>query len=150
MGLTAEGRHQWMAIVTSPANHRNLEHYREISQRLGRAEGVSEAQARALAHEGKAVVWIDGGLHATEVAGSQQLIEMVYQLVSRSDPETLRILDDDIILFVPANPDGLELVANWYMRDPDEKKRTVNGLPRLYQKYIGHDNNRDSLTSNMP
>jgi hypothetical protein len=149
MGLTAEGRHQWMAIVTSPANHRKLARYQEIAQRLGRAEGVGDSQARALAREGKAVVWIDGGLHATEVAGSQQLIEMVYQMVSRSDPETLRLLDDDIILFVPANPDGLELVADWYMREPDEKKRSVNGIPRLYQKYIGHDNNRDSLTSNM-
>src|SRR6185369_10521258 len=63
--------------------------------------------------------------------------------------ETMRLLADDIILFVPANPDGLELVANWYMREKDETKRSMNGLPRLYQKYIGHDNNRDSLTSNM-
>src|ERR1700757_4183140 len=75
---------------------------------------------------------------------------MVSRMVSRSDPETLRLLNDVIILFVPANPDGLELTANWYMRDADEKKRSLNGLPRLYQKYIGHDNNRDSLPSNMP
>src|SRR5215813_285080 len=55
MGLTAEGRHQWMAIVTSPANHRGLAHYQEISQRLGHAEGLTETAARALAREGKAV-----------------------------------------------------------------------------------------------
>src|ERR1700739_1723032 len=67
MGLTAEGRHQRMAIVTSPENHRRLAHSQEISQRLGHAEGVTEADARQLAHDGKAVVWIDGGLHATEV-----------------------------------------------------------------------------------
>jgi hypothetical protein len=150
IGLTAEGRHQWMAIVSSPANLKNLAHYQDISRRLAHAEGLSEDQARALAHEGKTVVWIDGGLHATETVGSQQLIEMVYQMLSRTDPETMRLLNDDIILFVPANPDGLELVANWYMRNPDEKKRTLNQLPRLYQKYAGHDNNRDSLTSNMP
>jgi hypothetical protein len=82
--------------------------------------------------------------------GSQQLMEMVYQMVSRNDPETMRLLRDDIILCVPANPDGLELVANWYMREKDESKRMLNGLPRLYHKYIGHDVNRDSLTSNMP
>jgi hypothetical protein len=150
IGLTAEGRHQWMAIVSSPANLKNLVRYQEISRRLAHAEGLSEDQARALAHEGKTVVWIDGGLHATETVGSQQLIEMVYQMLSRTDPETIRLLNDDIMLFVPANPDGLELVANWYMRNPDEKKRTLNQLPRLYQKYAGHDNNRDSLTSNMP
>jgi hypothetical protein len=149
MGLTAEGRHQWMLIVSAPENIKNLEHYRDISRRLARAEGLNPAQARALAKEGKAVVWIDGGLHATETVGSQQLIEMSYQMASRSDEETLRLLHDDILLLVPANPDGLQLVADWYMREPDEKKRTFNNLPRLYEKYIGHDNNRDSLTSNM-
>src|ERR1700730_2185658 len=71
IGLTAEGRHQWMAIITSPENHKRLAHYKEVAQRLARAAGLAEDQARALAVEGKAVVWIDGGLHATETVGSQ-------------------------------------------------------------------------------
>ena len=149
IGITAEGRHQWMAIVTSPENLKNLARYRDIAQRLAHAEGLSDEQARALALDGKSVVWVDGGLHATETVGSQQLIETVYQMVSRTDPETMRFLNDDILLCVAANPDGQDLVADWYMREKDETRRTLNGLPRLYQKYIGHDNNRDSLTSNM-
>ena len=112
IGRTAEGRPMWMAIVTSPENHRKLAHYQSISRRLALAEDLTDAQARALAAEGKAVVWIDGGLHASEVLGAQQLIEMAYELVSRSDPETLRFLRDDIILLVPANPDGQELVSD--------------------------------------
>src|ERR687892_1996514 len=96
-GPTAEGRPQLMAIVTSPANHQRLDRYREIARRLALAEGVSEEEARRLAAEGKAVVWIDGGLHATEVLGAQQLTETLYQLVSGTDAETLRILDDVII-----------------------------------------------------
>src|SRR5215471_3821637 len=75
---------------------------------------------------------------------------MAYQLASRTDTETMRLLSDTIVLLVVANPDGQELVANWYMRNPDPVRRSLNNLPRLYQKYIGHDNNRDSLTSNMP
>ena len=147
MGKTAEGRTQWMAIVTSPENHKKLAHYQDISKRLGFAEGLSEAQARALAKEGKAVVWIDGGLHATETLGAQQLGEMVYEMVSRNDEETRRFLDDCIILFVHANPDGNDLVADWYMRNSDPAQRSFNNLPRLYQKYIGHDNNRDFFAS---
>ena len=150
IGLTAEGRHQWMAIITAPENHKKLEHYKEIARKLALAEGVSEEQARALAREGKAVIWIDGGLHASETVGSQQLMELVYQMVSRTDPETMRFLGDIVLLCVPANPDGLELVANWYMREKEPAKRAMTGLPRLYQKYIGHDNNRDSYMSNMP
>ena len=147
IGKTSEGRPHLMAIVTSPANHARLAHYQSISQRLGFAEGLTDDQARALAQEGKAVVWIDGGLHANETLGAQQLGEMVHQMVSRTDPETIRLLDDVIILFVHANPDGHELVAGWYMRNPMPAVRTLAGLPRLYHQYIGHDNNRDFFAS---
>ena len=147
IGRTAEGRPQLMAIVTSPENHRRLERYREIARTLALAEGVTDEQARELAREGRAVVWIDGGLHASESLGAQQLGEMVYQMVSRSDAETLRILDETIILFVHANPDGNDLVADWYMRRQDPVQRSLSNLPRLYQKYIGHDNNRDFFAS---
>jgi hypothetical protein len=150
IGKTAEGRGQWMMIVTSPANFAKLDRYREISARLARAEGLNDDQARALAREGKAVVWIDGGLHATEVLGSHQLIEQVWQMASRNDPETLRILEDVIQLAVTANPDGMELVSNWYMRRPQETQRSTDGLPRLYHKYVGHDNNRDHYMNAMP
>ena len=147
IGKTAEGRPQLMAIVTSPENHKKLARYKDISARLAHAEGLTDAQARALAKEGKAVVWIDGGLHATETLGAQQLGEMVYEMVSRNDEETMRFLDDVIILFVHANPDGNDLVADWYMRNPVPKQRSLSGLPRLYQKYIGHDDNRDFFAS---
>src|SRR5688572_2539417 len=147
MGKTAEGRTHLMAIVTSPANHQRLARYKDISRRLALAEGLDDSTARALAREGKAVVWIDGGLHATETLGAQQLGEMVYQMVSRNDEETLRMLDDVIMLFVHANPDGNDLVADWYMRRAVPEQRSLTGVPRLYQKYIGHDNNRDFFAS---
>jgi hypothetical protein len=150
IGKTAEGRDQLMAIITSPENHRNLQKYKDISKRLALAEGLTDDQARALAKEGKAVIWIDGGLHATEVLGAQQLTETIYQLVSRSDEETMRFLRDVIILAVHANPDGMELVSNWYMRHQDQTKRETSNIPRLYQKYIGHDNNRDFYLSAQP
>jgi hypothetical protein len=150
IGKTAEGRTHYMAIISSPANLKNLAKYKEISQKLAHAEGVTEEQARAMAHEGKAVIWIDGGLHANESVGAQQLMETVYQFVSRTDPETMRFLNDAIILCVQANPDGQELVANWYMREPDPLKRSLDRLPKLYNKYIGHDDNRDFYMSNMP
>lgn len=150
IGLTAEGRTQTMAIITSPENHKNLDRYKEISAKLALAKGLSDEEADKLAAEGKAVVWIDGGLHATEVVGSHQLMEMVYQMVSKNDNETLRWLDDIILLAVPANPDGLELVSGWYMRKDIPEERSTSNLPRLYQKYVGHDNNRDSYMATQP
>ena len=85
IGRTEEGRTQWMAVVSAPENLARLDRYRDIAARLAHADGLTPEAARALAQEGKAVVWIDGGLHANEVLGAQQLIELVYQLASGSD-----------------------------------------------------------------
>src|SRR3954452_21063147 len=70
MGPTAEGRRQYMAVISSPENLKKLDRYKEIARRLTLAEGLTEQQARDLAREGKAIVWIDGGLHASESVGS--------------------------------------------------------------------------------
>jgi hypothetical protein len=147
IGNSSERRPMYMAIITSPENHMQIEHLKEIAQRMALADGLSDAQAEELAKEGKAVVWIDGGIHGTEVLGAQQLIELVYQMVSQNDAETLRILENVILLVICSNPDGMELVADWYMREPEPAKRSTRGLPVLYHKYIGHDNNRDFYMS---
>lgn len=149
IGKTEEGRTQYMMIISAPENIKNLAKYKEIAQKLAHAEGVTEDQARALASEGKAVIWIDGGLHATETVGTHQLIETVWQFASKTDAETQRILKDVIILCVHANPDGHDLISEWYMREPVPEKRVMDGAPRLYQKYAGHDNNRDFYMSAM-
>src|SRR5437667_4653553 len=149
IGKTEEGRTELTAIITSPENHRRLPLIKEANRKLALADGLSDDQARQLARDGKTVVWIDGGLHATEVLGAQQLIETIYRLNTRSDPETLRILNDTVILCTLVNPDGMELVSNWYMRNADEKQRSTGGVPRLYQKYVGHDDNRDFYMMNM-
>lgn len=149
IGSTEEGRNHYMMIVSSPENIKQLQKYKSISQKLARAESLTDADAKQLAKDGKAVVWIDGGLHATEVVGIHQWIESMYQLITRQDEETKNILKNTIVLFVHANPDGQELVSNWYMRHADTLKRSTAALPRLYQKYIGHDNNRDFFMMNM-
>ncbi len=154
IGPTAEGRRQLMAIISSPENIAKLDHYRDISAKLARAENLTDAQAHALAEKGKSIIWIDGGLHASETVGAQQIVETVYELNSLTDPETLRLLNDDIVLCVLDNPDGMDLVSNWYNREPVPEKRVLDGysagLPRLWQKYVGHDNNRDFYMNNMP
>ena len=150
IGESAEGRTQWMAIVSSPENLAQLDTYQGIARRLAKAEGLSDDEAHELARQGKAVVWIDAGLHATETVTTQGQVHVLYRMLTQSDPETLDILDNIIVLFGQANPDGLELVADWYMRRPDPLSREFGSIPRLYQKYIGHDNNRDFFMSQMP
>ena len=147
IGQTEFGREQPLLVITAPKNFPDLARYQEISRKLGRAE-ITEAEAKALSSQGKPIVWIDGGLHANEVVGAQQLIETLYELASKNDAETLRILDEVIILLVHVNPDGMEIMSDWYMRPDDKTKRNKN-IPVLYQKYVGHDNNRDFFMNNM-
>ena len=58
---------------------------------------------------------IDGGLHATEVAGAQHTIQLAYNLVTKTDTETTNVLDNVIlVLWFSINPDGQNQVATWY------------------------------------
>ena len=101
MGKTEEGRDQYMAIVTDPANYKNLKKYQEINRRIALAKSIgNEAEARKLAKGAKSVVWIDGGLHSNETISTQSLIETAYRLSSKDDEETKRILKDCIVLLV--------------------------------------------------
>ncbi|MCZ6824690.1 MAG: M14 family metallopeptidase [Gemmatimonadetes bacterium] len=142
IGESAEGRPLLLAIISSEANMLALDRYREISRRLA-AGTPSAVEARVLAQEGRVVVWIDGGLHATEVAGSQFSPAFAYRMVAGEEPEIRRIREEVILLLMPVmNPDGLEVVTEWYRRNVGTPFETVQ-LPVLYHKYAGHDNNRD-------
>ena len=147
MGKTSLGKTMYYAVITSPENMANLEKYREIAAKLARVE-VSDDEAKRLAKEGKAVVYIDGGLHATECAPAQQLIKLAYDLVTGTDERTTRILNNVITILVFANPDGMDIVADWYKRNLGTPYE-VSPLPWLYHVYVGHDNNRDYFMANM-
>ncbi len=148
MGTSTQGRTFHVALISSPANLAKLDRHREIARRLASPAGVSEADARAMAIEGKAIVHIDGGLHSTEVAGPQHTLQLGYDLVTRTDAETTRILDNVIVMLWPTiNPDGHQMVADHYMKNVGTA--TPPPLPGLYQEYVGHDNNRDAYMLNM-
>lgn len=147
-GTSTQGRTFYFALISSPSNLKKVDRHREIARRLSRPEGLTEAQAIALAREGKPLVHIDGGLHSTEVAGPQHTMLLAYDLVSKTDdPQIARILDNLILMLWPTiNPDGHQMVADWYMKNQGTPNET---LPRLYQDYVGHDNNRDGYMLNM-
>ncbi|MBL8755021.1 MAG: peptidase, partial [Planctomycetes bacterium] len=142
IGPTSYGQRMHMMVISSPANLAKLERLREISVTLARGR-VDAATAKELAAEGRSFVWIDAGLHATEAIAGQNILELVWQMNARSDDEVARILDEVVLLACPVNPDGYELVANAY-----RATRSMT-IPVLYQRYIGHDNNRDFYVCNQ-
>ena len=149
VGKTSMGRRWTLAVISSPANLAKLGRLREISQRLAHPAGLSDAEARALAQEGKAFVDISGGLHASEIAGSQHTVQLAYDLLSRDDARTKAILDETVLFLWPSiNPDGQDIVVDWYRQNVGTPYE-VAPLDQLYQKYIGHDNNRDAYMLNV-
>ena len=147
VGKTTQGRDWYIALISSPSNLRDLAKYKSIAQKLALVRGLDDASAHALAREGKAIVHIDGGLHATEVAHAQHTIQLAYDLVT--DPAYSKILDDVIlVLWFSINPDGQNMVVDWY-RSNLGTSYEVSPLPWLWQEYIGHDNNRDGYMNNM-
>ncbi len=143
-GKSSDGKPMILAVVSSEENMAKLDHYKEISKRLSLVKGLSVEEAEQLAAEGKAIVWIDGGLHATEVAPAQHIIQLAYDLVTANSHKMNNILDNVICMLVLPNPDGMDMVAEWYESNLDTPYETCP-LPWLYQRYIGHDNNRDSF-----
>ena len=151
IGKTSDGTDFIVAVISSPENLAKLDHYKDIEKQLALAHGLSDATAKALAKEGKAIVHIDGGLHSSEVAGGQHSIQLAYKLLSsENDPEVDLILQNVILLLYPSlNPDGQNMIAKWYMQHVGTPYE-VSPMPYLYQEYVGHDNNRDGYMQNMP
>ncbi len=138
-----------LMFISSEENLKKLDRYREISEKLARAR-ISEEEARALAKEGKAIVWFDGGMHATERAHAQMTSELAWRIATEESEEMQKIRDNVITLIVPCiNPDGVDIVVSWYRKNLGTPYET-SGPPILYQKYVGHDNNRDWFMNNMP
>jgi hypothetical protein len=149
VGKTTRGLDWYIAIISSPENLAKLDQYKDTARRLALVKGLTEAQARELAHNGKVMVHIDGGLHATEVAGAQHTIQLAYNLVTREDAEAKAIRDNVILLlWFCINPDGQDQIAKWYMGNLGTPYEVSNN-PGLWQEYIGHDNNRDGYMNNM-
>jgi zinc carboxypeptidase len=149
-GKTSQGRTMYFALVSSPENLGKIDRYREIARRLAHPQGLTDADARKLAREGKAFVHIDGGLHSTEVAGPAHVPQLLYDLVNGArEPDGKALLDNVVVLLWPTiNPDGQQMVAEWYMQNVGTPYELAP-LPRLYQEYVGHDNNRDAYMLNM-
>lgn len=148
MGETSAQRRMKYAVISSAANLARLDHFKEINKRISLPRGLSDGEARRLADEGRTIVWIDGGLHGTEVAPAQLLPQLAYDLVTGTDRQTTAIRDSVITLLVFANPDGMTIVSDWYMGNVGTPYET-SPIPWLYHKYVGHDNNRDSFMSNL-
>ena len=151
IGKTTMGAPFVYATISSPENLKNLEKYKQINAKLAdprtlgtrTPSSARDAVAKKLIAQGKTIVLITCGVHSTEVGSYLSSMLIAYRLASANDAETKKILDNTIILLVPSlNPDGVDIVNNWYQKTLGTKFEGTEPH-ELYHKYVGHDDNRD-------
>ncbi|HBY64382.1 MAG TPA: hypothetical protein DEH78_31565 [Solibacterales bacterium] len=143
IGASTEGRPMIAAFFSAQQTIKTLDRYSAMQRRLADPRRTPPAEAEKIAASGKAVVMITCAIHSTEVASTHTAVEFAHRMVTASDPKTRAILDNVIFILVPSlNPDGTDLVTRWYRKTLGTPFEGTSP-PELYQKYVGHDNNRD-------
>ncbi|MBA3438512.1 MAG: peptidase M14 [Pyrinomonadaceae bacterium] len=150
IGETTLQRPLIAAFISQPENLRDLQKYKEIQRRLADPRTVSDERERdRLISEGRTVVAISCSIHSTEIVASQMSMQLAYELASARDAETREILQNTILILLPsANPDGVDIVADWYRKTLGTPHEGVEP-PEIYHHYAGHDNNRDWFMLNL-
>ncbi len=150
LGKTTGGRPYLAAFVSSAANIKNFDKIQATQRTLGQPTTPQlDANLQRVVADSKTVVLITCSIHANETASTLMSMELLHRLATGTDPETLEILDNTVLILVPsANPDGVDIVADWYERTKG-KPWEGDGLPWLYHIYAGHDTNRDWFMLNL-
>ena len=103
-GKTYERRSLTYAVVTSAANHTNLENIRTSNlASAGLASGAKNTD--------KAIVWLSYNVHGNEASATESAIITLYELVTKKQAW----LQNTVVIIDPCiNPDGRDRYTNWY------------------------------------
>jgi hypothetical protein len=149
MGPTENGNPFLMVIITSAKNLADIKNIQKNNLTLVHPQSTPEAEIKKIIATGKVIIVQSMSMHATEIGGTQMAPELAYDMLSRTDEDTKRILDNVVLIEVPCfNPDGELMVTDWYNKTLGTQYEGSN-YPSLYAKYIGHDDNRDALLTSM-
>jgi hypothetical protein len=150
IGPTTEGRRMIGAIISSVDNIRNLPTL-QIDNRLlaDPRKLANDREVRAIMTGAKAVIAIGCSIHSSEIGATQSANDLLYELATADDEQTVQMLDRIIVILIPSlNPDGHVIVTDWHSKmrgTPFEG----GAMPWSYHKYVGHDINRDAFMLNM-
>ncbi|NNE98198.1 MAG: peptidase M14, partial [Pyrinomonadaceae bacterium] len=148
IGKTTLGKSQIVAFISSEQNIKSLDLYRNFNQYISNPGRVFRSVPTPRTG-GKTIVAISCSIHSTEIVASQMSMILAYQMATATDERTNEILDNTILLLIPsANPDGIDIVADWYRKTLGTKYEG-SSPPELYNHYAGHDNNRDWFMMNL-
>jgi len=133
----------YIAFISSEENIAGLDAYKAWNRKLALEPEIPESERQQMIDQGKVFVLATLSMHSSEVGPSQSAPLIAYDLLTTEDPKKLDWLDKVVYMMVPChNPDGMNMIVNNYLEHKGTKYDGAS-LPRVYHKYVGHDNNRD-------
>jgi hypothetical protein len=117
-GRTYEGRELVRLIITSPANHAQLDAIRAGLESLFDPRDLSLDEGESLLAMLPSVAWMGYGIHGDETSASEAAVPLVYHLAAAQDAAIVRLLDEVVIVLDPClNPDGRERIRSMVVQN---------------------------------
>ena len=137
LGPTTLGRPFIVAFISDPAT---LRRPAALPAHPAPAHGPARARTGAvrdsLIAQGKNVILITSSIHSTEVGGFLTPLVLTDRLARADTPEAREMLANTIIMLVPSqNPDGVDIVGDWYrstIGTPAEGTNAAGALSLLH------------------
>jgi hypothetical protein len=160
-GESFERRKLYYAVISSPANLGRIDQIRASLALLAEPARLrDEAQAAEIATGTPAVVLLLYGNDGNETAAVEAALHTAYQLAAATDRETTALLDELVVLVVPAmNPDSHDRFVAWYnafqvgregTADPQAAEHAAPWGMNTNNNHYQIDLNRDSVWSTQP
>jgi hypothetical protein len=150
LGPTTLGRPFLAVFISDSATLKHLDRYQMIQRKLMNPRLRGNDELEPLLAAGKNVILITSAIHSTEAGGFTTPLVLTDRLARGDTPEARAILSNTIIILVPSqNPDGVDIVGDWYRATLGTKAEGTSP-PELYHHYVGHDDNRDWYAFTQP
>ncbi len=145
IGQTEMNRPMYLIFISSEENINNLENLREINRQLAMDDIPAYTDREKLLESGKVFFLSTLSMHANEVGPMQAFPLIAYELLTGKDPRREKILENTVAMFIPHNPDGMNMIVEHYNKHKGTPLETSR-MPGVYHKYVGHNINRDFVT----
>ncbi|MDT4966163.1 MAG: hypothetical protein QOJ64_900 [Acidobacteriota bacterium] len=115
IGETGEHRTMHLVAISAPENIQRLDEIKANIGRLADPRRTTPEEAQRIISSSPAIVWLAYTIHGNESASFEAMIQVVYQLAASTEPATLEILKNCVVVInVCENPDGHERFVSWY------------------------------------
>jgi hypothetical protein len=146
IGYSPEGKKMYIVFISAAENIKKLDTYKEINKKLALSADIEPAMLDEWVNTSKVFAMTTLSMHANEVAPSQAAPLIAYELITSTDADIIKWMNDVVLMMVPSqNPDGMDMIVNHYKKYKGTKYDGCS-MPGVYNKYVGHDDNRDYVT----